>query len=42
LKTRQMSAGKVPPATAWPWYWLSIGVSLLGYPIQTAVASCGV
>src|SRR4029077_9589205 len=42
LKTRQMSAGNVPPATAWPWYSVSIGLSRFGYPTHTAVASCGV
>ena len=37
----QMSAGNVPPATGCPWYSVSIGFSVRGYPTQTATTSCG-
>ena len=37
----QISAGNEPPETAIPWT-LDIGISPRVYPIQTAVASCGV
>jgi hypothetical protein len=30
MKSCQISAGKVPPATALPWYSVSIGLSLSG------------
>ena len=42
MKLFQISAGKVPPATESPWNSVSIGRSSLGYPTQTATASCGV
>ena len=41
MKSRHISAGKLPPVTAIP-CTLSIGISALVYPIQTAVASSGV
>ena len=30
MNSFQISAGYVPPATAWPWYSCSIGTSLFG------------
>ena len=38
----QIRAGKLPPVTASPWNSVSIGFSVVGYPTQTATASCGV
>jgi hypothetical protein len=42
MKVFQISAGKVPPATGSPSYSVIIGTSFVGYPTQTATASCGV
>ena len=41
MKSLQISAGNVPPATAIPWT-LSIGISPFVYPTQTVVARFGV
>ena len=36
MKSCQISAGKVPPATGSPWYSVCIGFAPSGYPTQTA------
>jgi hypothetical protein len=41
MKSFQIVAGKVPPATAIPCTF-SIGISPPGYPTHTVVSSCGV
>ncbi len=41
-KSCQMSAGKVPPSTGWPFHRVDIDTSLSGTPTHTATVICGV